>query len=120
MEKDQPNIEKQDVKPSGYKVESVLLLTSNFWRDINFDIQSYTGVNSKIDVKPEGHETTPEGKFAVTLTLKYEATYNSEDICKAEITMIGVFEKFGEPPLPDDKFKAINAPAIIYPFIREH
>ena len=34
--------------------------------------------------------------------------------------MLGGFEKYGEPILTDDKFKAINAPAIIYPFIREH
>ena len=34
--------------------------------------------------------------------------------------MIGVFEKYGEPVITDDKFKAVNAPAIIYPFVREH
>ena len=55
----------------------------------------------------------------------YDAQINVEKffdttICTATIKMAGGFEKHGEPQLDDDKFKAINAPVIIYPFVREH
>ncbi|MEO6404545.1 MAG: protein-export chaperone SecB [Ferruginibacter sp.] len=34
--------------------------------------------------------------------------------------MMGLFEKTGDPLLTEEAFKKVNAPAIIYPFIREH
>jgi preprotein translocase subunit SecB len=38
------------------------------------------------------------------------------------ITIIvrGNFEKFGDSELPFDDFVAVNAPAILYPYLREH
>ena len=85
--------------------------------DINIKNIDITG-DIKIDT--EAHETSPENKFAVTLSLNYKGTQNNIDVCLVTIKMMGIFEKYGEPPLSDDKFKAINAPAIIYPFIREY
>jgi preprotein translocase subunit SecB len=108
-----------DIKPSGYKVVSVLLLHSSFSRqtDKEFDVHDIT---HQIEVKPEAHETAPDNKFAVTLNLLYKGLRDQQQMCNADITMIGVFERYGEPVLSEDKFKAINAPAIIYPFVREH
>lgn len=111
--------EVNDVKPSGYKVASVLLLDSSFKKQIDFDFNIHN-INHEIEVKPTAHETAPDNKFVVTLNLIYRGLNEQKQMCNADITMIGVFEKFGEPALSEDKFKAINAPAIIYPFIREH
>jgi preprotein translocase subunit SecB len=36
------------------------------------------------------------------------------------ITMVGEFLIEGEPLMPIEQFASINAPAIIFPFIREH
>ncbi|MEJ7682250.1 MAG: protein-export chaperone SecB [Segetibacter sp.] len=112
-------LEVHDVKPSGYKVVSVLLLNSSFSRktDMDFNIQD---ISHEIEVKPTAHETAPDNKFVVTLNLLYKGLHDKQQLCSSDITMIGVFEKYGEPALSEDKFKAINAPAIIYPFIREH
>lgn len=109
----------QDSKPAGYKVESILLLEAAFKREIDVSIKQIdiTG-DIKIDTQP--HETSADNKFAVTVTLHYKGIQNDRDVCSSSIKMIGLFEKFGEPSLSDDKFKAVNAPAIIYPFIREY
>jgi len=110
----------QETKPSGYKVESVFLMESLFSREVDIDVKDIHDITNEIDITPVAHETTPDNKFAVTLHIIYKGLQNQKQICNASIKMIGVFEKYGEPVLSDDKFKAINAPAIIYPFIREH
>ena len=107
-------------KPAGYKVISVLLLESSFARETGIDVAIINDIENEIEIEPVAHETTPDEKFAVTLMIQYRGMQNQKQICIANIKMIGVFEKYGEPALPDDKFKAINGPAIIYPFIREH
>ena len=96
------------------------MLESTFVREINIDEKIISEITNEIEIVPSAHENTPDNKFGVTLQLKYSGLQNERQICSATIKMIGVFEKYGEPVLPDDKFKAINAPAIIYPFIREH
>lgn len=103
-----------------YKVVSVLLLESIFRRDTGVDSTVTNDIENEINITPIAHETTPDNKFAVTLFVKYKGLQNQEQICVAEIKMIGVFEKINEPVWPEEKFKAINGPAIIYPFIREH
>lgn len=109
-----------ETKPAGYKVESVLLLESSFERDTGIDATIISDIENEISISPVAHETTPDNKFAVTLMIQYRGLQNQKQICIANIKMIGVFEKYGDPAITDDKFKAINGPAIIYPFIREH
>ena len=110
----------QPKPPAGYKIESMLLMESAFSREIDIDSKFISDLSSEIDVKPEARETTPDSRFAVIVKLHYRGMHQQRQVCTATISMIGIFEKYGEPALPDDKFKAINAPAIIYPFIREH
>src|SRR5437762_8679322 len=115
---EQPKL--QETQPGGYKVESIILLASSFLREVEIDEKIMSSVTNELNVHPSAHETTPEDKFAVTLQLNYRGLQGDRQICSATIRMTGVFEKYGEPALSEDKFKAINAPAIIYPFIREH
>jgi preprotein translocase subunit SecB len=108
-------------QPAGYyKVVSVLLLESSFKRDTGIDATIINDIENEINITPVAHETTTDHKFAVTLSVQYKGMQTQDQICIADITMIGVFEKVGEPVWPEDKFKTINGPAIIYPFIREH
>ena len=37
-----------------------------------------------------------------------------------DVVMVGTFVKEGELPFPMEEFYEINAPAIIYPYIRQH
>jgi len=121
MEQPKPQeSQSKDTKPSGYKVDTMLLLESSFSREADIDIKNVSEITNEIEIKPDAHETTADNKFAVTLFISYKGLQNQKQICNASIKMIGIFEKYGEPALSDDKFKAINAPAIIYPFIREH
>lgn len=108
------------VKPSGYKVNGVMLLESSFKRETDIDGTIIHNITNEIEIEPSAHETTNDNKFAVTLQINYKGLQSENQICNASIKMVGIFEKYGEPALTDDKFKAINAPAIIYPFIREH
>lgn len=103
-----------------YKVLSVLLLESSFKRDVGIDATIIDEIENEISITPAAHETTQDNKFAVTLSVQYKGMQTNEQICLANIKMIGVFEKIGQPILPDERFKAINGPAILYPFIREH
>ncbi len=108
-------------KPTGYyKVESVLLLESSFGREDDIDYGVIHNIQNEIDFEPTAHETTEDNKFAVMLLLRFKGKQDTKQICFSNIKMVGVFEKIGEPALAEDKFKAVNAPAIIYPFIREH
>jgi preprotein translocase subunit SecB len=103
----------------GYNVENVVLIESTFSRNSSIDLKDFT-ISPEFAISHEAHKTTPENKFGVTLTLDYKGKQNGVVICAAKITMLGIFEKTGEPPISENGFKQINAPAIIYPFIREH
>jgi len=108
----------QESKPAGYKVESVLLLESSFKRHTT-ELKN-GNIIGDIKIDTQAHETSPDNKFAVTLTIEYTGTQEENFVFTAFIKMSGIFEKYGEPALTDDKFKTVNAPAIIYPFIREY
>lgn len=116
-----PTPAKEPIKdnPGGYKVENVILISSVFSREIAFDHNNFY-VTNEINIDSAAHETSEDNKFGVALTLEYKGKQNDVAICTSVITMIGIFEKFGEPVLAEEAFKKINAPAIIYPFIREH
>ncbi|MPN00216.1 hypothetical protein SDC9_147410 [bioreactor metagenome] len=45
---------------------------------------------------------------------------NEIEQVSAKISMIGVFEKFGDSPLNLEQFGKVNGAAMIYPYIREH
>lgn len=114
-----PTIPEQQIKPSGYKVENIFLSESSFERKISANVKDYS-ITNEINITPEAYETTSDNKFGVTLTLDFKGVQDELVICASKIKMVGIFEKYGEPPLSEDVFKKINAPAIIYPFIREH
>ncbi|MEO6683784.1 MAG: protein-export chaperone SecB [Ginsengibacter sp.] len=61
-----------------------------------------------------------ENKFGVNLTIIFDAHQDGEISFQIKVKMAGIFEKQGETALPIESFKEINAPAIIYPFVREH
>jgi preprotein translocase subunit SecB len=114
-----PEIISEVPKTGFYKVDNVFLIESSFLRDIDIDFKNVE-IKNQINITPEAHETAPDNKFGVTLCLEYKGKQNEKNVCSATIKMLGVFEKIDVPALSEDIFKKINAPAIIYPFIREH
>jgi preprotein translocase subunit SecB len=106
----------EEFKQSSIKVIDIILAESNFERSKEpFDSASLKN-NLNIDIKIE--ELT--NQFYVTLTLKYEGLVNENVAMKSLISMVGIFELIGEKPEYYEEFKKVNAPAIIYPFVREH
>ena len=103
---------------SGYKILNLALLESHFERAsaITFDLEKVTRESeTSIDIQKISNE-----QVVVTETLTFSQTFEGTTEFSVIIKMIGVFEKQGETDLSIDDFARTNAPAIIYPYIREH
>ena len=103
---------------SGYKILNLALLESHFERapSITFDLEKVTRESeTSIDIQKISEE-----QVFVTETLTFSQIFEGITEFSVKIKMIGVFEKHGETDLSIDDFARINAPAIIYPYIREH
>ena len=109
----------RETKFGGYNVENIVLLESHFSRDTSKEFIDLN-INNEINLSHQSYNTGSENKFGVISTLDYKGKINDVVVLTSTIKMLGVFEKRGEPALAEDSFKKINAPAIIYPFIREH
>lgn len=112
-------MEKRDFQDSGYRILSVILVNSQFNRQLNIDF-SHGEVSSEVDMGVEYNQPNPENIFSVYLNLEFKSLRNSETEVSCTIKMAGVFQKYGEPSLPINDFCQVNGPAIIFPFIREH
>ena len=113
------NNQQLDTKPQGYyNVQNVILIESEFKRIA--DIVAEVAIIPEIIISHETQSILDQSKFGVALTLEYRGKQNEMIICNSKIKMLGIFEKINEPALNEDAFKKINAPAIIYPFVREH
>lgn len=102
---------------SGYKVVNILLMENSFKREVivNFN-QPEIETNVNIDVAVQ----VEKNLVFVTEVLDYSQKYKSEIEVVANIKMVGVFEKIGEPILDVNEFGNVNGAAIIFPYIREH
>jgi preprotein translocase subunit SecB len=109
----------KEEKTGHYKVETVSLIESTFTRLPSIDRNEHA-VTNEIAIEHEVFETSFDNKFGVILILDFTGKQSDLEFCKSRIKMLGIFEKIGEPALNEDTFKKINAPAIIYPFMREH
>lgn len=69
--------------------------------------------------------TSESNDLAVTLTIRLTQKREEDSIVEATIVKAGLFkiledtEDTSDPPLSVDDFARVNAPAIIFPFIRE-
>lgn len=113
MEEEKKNIE------SGFRIHNILLVESNFSRIEtvafnNPEIKQNVHIDSAVSISPDNK------LISVKQTLHYSQEYNGAEQITATISMVGVFEKYGESPLDLEQFGHINGAAIIYPYIREH
>ncbi len=102
-----------------YKLLHILLLESNYKRAHFIDFDS-GNIKNEIDIKI--NHINKEGQLDVTLKLTFISKQNENNVIEAVITMIGsfIFDTSEEVNIPVEAFATINAPAIIFPFIREH
>lgn len=106
--------------PQGsYKIDNIILVRSMFQRNVAIDFSRPITLNFEHASEAQS-SSTEDGKFGVGLEFTFKGLQSEIEVFSAEVKMIGVFEKAGEPAVPEETFKRVNAPAIIYPFIREH
>ena len=103
-----------------YSVTSIILVESIFKRI--HDVSSIDKLKKHFNIEIEPINLN-ESVFNIALNINFHAT--SDDAPDEEITffvkMVGLFEKIGDQSeIPNEYFVNVNAPAIIFPFIREH
>ncbi len=99
-----------------YEIISVILLESSFKRvaQISFPIE-----NPELDIEVQPAANADE--IHVGVALLFKAKKNEVVEIDAQIKMVGIFKIASDTPeLDKNTFAKINAPAIIFPFIREH
>lgn len=101
---------------TGFKVNRILLLESNFNRIPNVSFNDPV-IKSNIDISVNSQ--TKENKVFVTVTLKFEQLKEQLAEVSCIITMLGEFEQVGKIDLDLESFGKVNGAAIIYPYIRE-
>ena len=100
---------------SGYRFQSIILLENVFKRNpqINFEKLPIPEVNIETDFNQDGD------KIICNLKLVFKILSEKTELVKCECVFAGVFQKIGEPKLDVKTFGSINAPSIIFPFVRE-
>jgi len=107
----------EEVPQSSINLKDVLLIKSSFEKLGDVLIDNSTLKNYiEIDIEP----IITLSEFTVSLKLKYEGRVSDELVLVAFIHMVGHFYLIGEKPEYFDEFVKVNAPAIIYPFVKEH
>jgi preprotein translocase subunit SecB len=102
---------------ASYNLLEILLTDCHFSRadKINSEDEGYN-INYNIET---GYDVAEEKLFA-WLGIKVEGLVeNDKPMYSIEVRMVGVFTYNPDADLPLEKFANINAPAIIFPFIRE-
>jgi len=100
-----------------FKLNKILLIESHFKRETEINFQNKTTKNNiNIDIK----NTVKEKDINVILTLDFKSYDDVKTNIEAKIIMAGLFEACDSPPISTESFVEVNAPAIIFPFVREH
>src|ERR1044072_4845359 len=103
---------------SGFRIINILILQSNFNREVEINFQKT--IENKLEINVDGKKIDGTNNYAVEILASLNGI-NSEKIeYTFDVKIVGFFEKSGSPSISDDQFVRINAPAIIFPFIREH
>ncbi len=105
------------MKKNSFKLLNILLIESTFKRASYID---FSNENLKNDIDIDIQNSTSENILAVTLTIKFKTSIEKDILLSAEVKMVGNFEFSKNSNIPLKDFGTINAPAIIFPFIREH
>lgn len=109
------------VQQAQFRIINILFAETHFKREliIDFGIEIINQIN--IDKKIQNEEENGKKAIVVSVSTEIKGIQNgSLVVYECTIETIGVFEKIGESELNEETFGNINAPAILFPFIREH
>jgi len=102
---------------NGILIKNIVLVESKFSRThFKLNSEQIEEVSLNLKIENEG-----EKEFYVSVILNYKLkNKNEKEIAKSNIVMKGIFELTNQKPSYFNEFVCINAPAIIYPYLREH
>lgn len=102
------------------KLESIILIKSNFIRDLIIDAQDKTKLSQDIKINISNSDLKLD-KFSVYLHVDFFIFYDTKTVVEINTVYSGSFDKSNTniDNKTLDGFIDINAPAIIFPFIRE-
>ena len=100
-----------------YNLQTILLLESHFTRTWSIDFDNPEFKNA-VEINVE--DTRTEEYLNVVVSLNFKAGVNEDYQIQSEIKMVGVFVGEQSGDLNIEQFATVNAPAIIFPFLREH
>lgn len=104
---------------SGFLVESIALTHVEFVRAENIAKNSVTKPIINLSLENKVTKTIARCKQTVYVDVINEK--DGESLANIEVTVLGVFKKRSkDSELNIEQFAALNAHAIIYPFVREH
>lgn len=103
---------------NSYSLQNIILLESDFKRTVLID---FTDTNIKNDLHLETTSQNEGADLLVTLGIRYSSKNGTQENISAFVKMAGIFQCPDDTShLPIEVFSKVNAPAIIFPFIREH
>ncbi len=100
------------------QLKKIILLSSEFVRHNHREAVDITVASLNLGITPVIDEDTIEVSVQVLINETEDLQLQSG--FAIQVTMMGIFEKIGSAQLSDNEFTQINAPAIIYPYIRQH
>ena len=101
----------------GYAIKTIVLIESSFSRLPIIDFQ--TPIDNHLDLKSEHNVIDANNQFTLFLTGDLKGKQGDTIVMSLIVKIAALFEKIGEPELLLETFIAINAPAIIFPYLRE-
>jgi len=110
-------MEQNNQLESGFRINNLLLLESNFKRISNV---TFNNLEKKQVINVDVEVNIKDNNIFVTEQVTLKDLLDEVEEVSYIVKMVGVFEKFGDSKLDMEEFGRINGAAIIFPYIREH
>ncbi len=102
---------------TGFELLNIILLESNFRRA---NVISFSNLQTKLAFNVGNSRDKDSFSVVLELILTQENQSSQSVEVEANVKMVAVFRHKEDAVLDINDFVRVNAPAIIFPFIREH
>lgn len=104
-----------------YNLLSIVLAKSKFDRKAKINESGYANADLNFQISSDQPDETDPSRFNVSLLTELYLPNKGEAEVEIEVEIVGVFSRVdSEENLSMDYFSNVNAPAMIFPFLRQH
>jgi preprotein translocase subunit SecB len=104
-----------------YNIDSIFTVESQFKREQHIDFSHELKTNINISNKILSPENDDPAILAIEVYAEVFGIINDIKVFAASTTVLGIFKETDkEGKLSRDVFSKVNAPAILYPYVREN